>query len=135
MAVAAVTGAAASLQLAPATAQPPPPPGVLHNITYIARVDGVAPGAQAMFVINDNEVSSANLGSVPGTTFEANAVLTDPNRAGMQVSIYWPYSANVHCEIDVDDNVTTKVDQFVTPTHSSTDPMNGVLPCGAPLPV
>jgi hypothetical protein len=130
MAITALTGVAVSLQLTPATAQPPP----LHNITYIARVDGVAPDAQAMFVINDDEVSTANLGSVPGTPFEANAVLSDPNRAGMQVSIAWPYSAKVHCEIDVDGNVATQVDQFVKPTANSTDPMNGVLACGAPIP-
>ncbi|MBO0863745.1 MAG: hypothetical protein J2P16_01560 [Mycobacterium sp.] len=130
MAIAALTVAAVSSQLTPAAAQPPP----LHNITYLARVDGVAPNAQAMFVINDNEVSSASLGSVPGTTFEANAVLSDPNRAGMQVSIAWPYSAKVHCEIDVDGNVATQVDQLVKPTMNSTDPMNGVLACGAPIP-
>jgi hypothetical protein len=42
--------------------------------------------------------------------------------------------ANVHCEIEVDDNVATQVDQFVRPNAGSTDPMNGVLPCGASLP-
>lgn len=129
MAVAALTGAAVSSQLAPATAH-----AELHNITYIARVDGVAPNAQARFVINDDQISTTSLSPVPGNSFEANAVLADPNKAGMQVSIGWPYSANVHCEIDVDNNVAIQVDQFVKPTRNSTDPMNGVLACGAPLP-
>jgi hypothetical protein len=40
----------------------------------------------------------------------------------------------LHCEIDVDDNVATQVDQVVRPAPGSTDPMNGVLACGAPLP-
>ena len=52
----------------------------------------------------------------------------------MQVSVRWPYAANVHCEIDVDDHVATQIDHFVQPTPETTDPMNGVLPCGAPLP-
>jgi hypothetical protein len=33
----------------------------------------------------------------------------------------------------VDDNVATQVDHFVQPAAGRTDPMNGVLPCGAPL--
>ncbi|MGH3636169.1 hypothetical protein [Mycobacterium sp.] len=129
LAVAALTGAAATSQLTPVTAH-----ADLHNITYIARIDGVAPGGQAIFLVHDNETTSASLGSTPGNTFQANTVLADPAKAGMQVSIKWPYSASVHCEIDVDDNVAVQVDQLVKPTSGNTDPMNGVLPCGAPLP-
>jgi hypothetical protein len=105
----------------------------LHNVTYIARIDGVAPGSQATFMINDTQTNTASLSSVPGNAFQANAVLADPQKAGMQIALHWPYSANVHCEIDVDDNVAAQVDQFVRPAPGSTDPMNGVLPCGAPL--
>jgi hypothetical protein len=76
----------------------------------------------------------AGLSSMPGNGFEASAVLADPHQAGMQVSIRWPSAAKVHCEVDVDDNVATQVDQFVQPAAGSTDPTNGVLPCGAPLP-
>jgi hypothetical protein len=129
IAIAALTGAPVSSQLTPATAR-----AELHNITYIARIDGVAPGSQATFVTNTNQTNTAQLSSMPGNAFQANAVLADPNQAGMQVSIRWPYAANVHCEIDVDDNVAAQVDQFVRPVPGSTDPMNGVLPCGAPLP-
>lgn len=129
IATAALTGAAVSSQLTPATAL-----AELHNITYIARIDGVAPGSQATFVTNTNQTNTAQLSSMPGNAFEANAVLADPNQAGMQVSVRWPYAANVHCEIDVDDNVATQVDQFVRPVPGGTAPMNGVLPCGAPLP-
>jgi hypothetical protein len=128
-AVAALTVGAISAQLTPATAQ-----ADLHNITYIARVEGVAPGSQATFVTNANQTNTAPLGSLPGNAFQASAVLADPHQAGMQVSIRWPYSAKVHCEIDVDDNVATQVDQVVSPVPGSTDPMNGVLQCGAPLP-
>ena len=129
IAIAALTGAAVSSQLTPAPAR-----ADLHNITYIARVDGVAPGSQATFVTNSNQTNSAQLGAMPGNAFEADAVLSDPKQAGMQVSVRWPYAAKVHCEIDVDGNVATQVDQFVQPAPGSADPMNGVLPCGAPLP-
>jgi hypothetical protein len=128
-AIAALTAAAVSAQLTPATAR-----ADLHNITYIARVDGVAPGSQATFVTNDNQTSTAQLSTVPGNAFQANTVLADPHQAGMQVSVRWPYSANVHCEIDVDDSVATQVDQLVRPVPGSTDPMNVALACGAPLP-
>jgi cytochrome P450 len=59
--------------------------------------------------------------------------LADPQKAGMQILLHWPYSANVHCEIDVDDHVFAQVDQFVRPAPPNTDPMNGVLQCGARL--
>lgn len=120
---------AVSAQLTPAVAR-----ADLHNITYVARVEGVAPGSQATFVTSDNQTNTAALSTVAGNAFQANAVLADPHRAGMQVAVRWPYSANVHCEIDVDGNVAVQVDQLVHPAPGSTDPMNGVLPCGAPLP-
>jgi hypothetical protein len=104
----------------------------LHNVTYVARVDGVAPGSQATFLIHDNETSSAELSAIPGNAFEANTVLADPNKAGMQVSIPWPYAANVHCEIDVDDNVATQVDRSVGLALGNNDP-NRTVSCGAPL--
>jgi hypothetical protein len=129
IAIVALVSAATSAQLTPATAR-----ADLHNITYIARVDGVAPGSQATFVTNTNQTNTAPLSTMPGNAFQADAVLADPNQAGMRVSVRWPYAANVHCEIDVDDRVATQVDHFVQPAPGSTDPMNGVLPCGAPLP-
>jgi len=128
-AIAAAAVVAVGAQLTPAVAR-----ADLHNITYIARVEGVAPGSQATFVTNDNQTSTAALSTVLGNAFQANAVLADPHRAGMQVAVQLPYSANVHCEIDVDDNVAVQVDQVVHPAPGSTDPMTGALPCGAPLP-
>lgn len=128
IAIAALTGVAFSSQLTPATAR-----ADLHNITYIARVYGVAPGSQATFLINDNQTNTAPLGAVSGNAVEANEVLSDPNRAGMQVSVPWPYSGNVHCEIDVDGNVATQIDRFVALTVANNDP-NRVVSCGAPLP-
>ncbi len=127
--IAALPAVVVGAQLAPATAA-----ADLHNVTYIARVDGVAPGSTATFLINDNQTSSTNLSTLPGNSFEANTVLADPSKAGLQVAVHFPYSANVHCEIDVDDNVATQQDQMVKPAPNNNDPTNGVLACGAPLP-
>ncbi|SPM27286.1 hypothetical protein [Mycobacterium terramassiliense] len=124
--IAALTVIAAGSQLSPATAR-----ADLHNITYRARIDALTTGSQAVFVINGNRTNSTNLPSMPGNVFEANTVLPDPQQAGMQIVLHFPYSANVHCEIDVDDNVFTQLDQFVRPTPGNSDPKNGVLQCGA----
>ena len=53
----------------------------------------------------------------------------------MQVSIQWPYSANLHCEILVDDTIVAQADQFIRPrlTPADDDPDYGKLLCGAPL--
>lgn len=71
---------------------------------------------------------------MPGNVFEADTVLPDPQQAGMRIVLRWPYSANVHCEIDVDDNVFVQVDQVVRPAPGNPGPNNGALQCGAPLP-
>lgn len=107
----------------------------LHNVTYRARVDGLARGASITYKINDSQVQSANPTMLPGRTFEANTVLADPQQAGMQVSIQWPYSANLHCEILVDDATTAQANQFIAPrlTPANDDPNYGVLSCGAPV--
>jgi hypothetical protein len=129
MPVAALTVIAAGSQLSPATAR-----ADLHNITYRARIDGVTTGSQATFVINGGQTNTTGLGSLPGNVFEANTVLPDPGQAGMRIVLHFPYSANVHCEIDVDDRVFVQVDQMVRPVLGNSDPMNGVLQCGAPVP-
>ena len=109
-------------------------PQELHNVTYRARIDGVSRGALVTYKINDTAVQTANPTMLPGRTFEANSVLADPHQAGMQVSIQWPYSANLHCEILVDDATTAQADQFIGPrlTPAHNDPNYGVLQCGAP---
>lgn len=129
MPIAALTVIAAGAQLSPAIAR-----ADLHNITYRARVDGVTTGSQATFVINGGQTNTAALSSMPGNAFEADTVLPDPQQAGMRVVVHFPYSANVHCEIDVDENVFVQSDQLVRPVAGSADPMNGALQCGAPLP-
>lgn len=148
--------AAAALVLAcawtmPATARaddPPVEPGpdpviapteagdqVLHNITYRARIDGVSRGALITYKLSDSQVQSENPTMVPGRVFEAQTVLDDANLAGMQVSVQWPYSANLHCEILVDDAIVAQADQFIKPrlTPADDDPDYGKLMCGAPL--
>jgi hypothetical protein len=157
-----MTGAAAtvlllSAQLTPATsfADPavPPGPGATeqsadtpspapdaapdfgpgpYNVVYRARVDGVSRGATISYAMADDQVNTANPTMVPGRTFEATGVVTQTQDAGMQVSIQWPYSASLHCEILVNDQIIAEADQFVAPrlTPQHNDPGYGVLSCG-----
>jgi hypothetical protein len=127
IAAVAVIGAGAQLNPAMAGAD-------LHNITYRARIDGVTTGSQATFVTNGGQTNTAGLSSMPGNAFEADTVLPDPQQAGMRIVVRFPYSASVHCEIDVDDSVFVQVDQMVRPVAGNSDPNNGALQCGAPLP-
>ena len=90
-------------------------------------------GSQATFVMQGGQTNSAPLSTLPGRAFEANTVLDDPQKAGMRIVLRWPYSGNVHCEIDVDDQVFSQVDQRVAPVHGNGDPLNGVLQCGTPI--
>lgn len=126
--LAAVTVIAAGSQSTPATAH-----ADLHNITYRARIDALTTGSQATFVINGGQTNTTNLPSVPGNVFEANTVLDDPEQAGMRIVLHFPYSANVHCEIDVDEHVFVQVDQMVRPVPGNANPNNGALQCGAPI--
>ncbi len=107
----------------------------LHNVTYRARIDGVARGAVISYRLSDTEINSADPTMLPGRVFEATAVVSDPQLAGMTVAIDWPYSANLHCEILVDDQLVAQADQFVAPrlTRVTDDPYYGTLQCGAPL--
>lgn len=104
----------------------------LHNVTYIARIDGLAPGSTVTFRVNGTETNTAPLSALPGNTFEAHTVLADPDEAGLRVSIPWPYSVNVHCEVSVDDVVTAKTDRMVSALAANSDSSNGTLVCGAP---
>ena len=106
-----------------------------HNVTYRARVDGIARGALITYRISNTQVNSANPTMLPGRTFETTAVLTDEKEAGMRISIQWPYSANLHCEILVDDQLVAQASQFISPrlTPAKDDPDFGALNCGAPL--
>ncbi|MFN0142283.1 MAG: hypothetical protein ACKVP6_02390 [Mycobacterium sp.] len=106
-----------------------------HNITYRARITGLARGALIGFRISDTQVNNANPTMLPGRTFEATGILTDPKEAGMRISIQWPYSANLHCEILVDDEILIQADQFIAPrlTPAKDDADYGAMNCGAPL--
>ena len=103
-----------------------------HNVVYRARVDGVSRGASITYKLSDSEFNTADPTMVPGRTFESTGVVSDPQLAGMQVSIQWPYSASLHCEILVDDQIVAQADQFVAPrfTPQRNDPGYGVLSCG-----
>jgi hypothetical protein len=96
-------------------------------------VDGVSRGAIISYVMAGNQINTASPTMVPGRVFESNAVLDDAHAAGMQVSIRWPYSASLHCEIQVNDQITAQADQFVAPRllPQENDPGYGVLSCGA----
>jgi len=108
---------------------------VLHNVTYRARIDGLARGALISYRISDTQVSSADPTMLPGRTFETTAVLSDPKEAGMRISIQWPYSANLVCEILVDDQTVAAASEFIGPrlTPARNDPDYGAMTCGAPL--
>ncbi|HEU0189975.1 MAG TPA: hypothetical protein VFR17_01710 [Mycobacterium sp.] len=106
----------------------------LHNVTYIARVDAIAGGTVVTFLLHDNQTTSGDMDVLAFTNFEAHTVLADPSKAGMQVRLRWPNSANVHCEIDVDGISAVKVDRFINTWANTSDPLSGVLQCGAPLP-
>ncbi len=118
---------------------PPPESGLPdlgpgpYNVTYRARVSGVSRGATISYKISDVEVNTANPTMVPGRTFEATGVVDHADLAGMQVSIQWPYSASLHCEILVNDQIIAQADQFVAPrlTPQHQDPGYGVLSCGS----
>lgn len=132
-AAAAVAAVALGLLAAPEAVADDPPQQ--HNITYRARVDGIARGALISYRISDTQVNSANPTMLPGRTFETTAVLTDPKEAGMRISIQWPYSANLHCEILVDEQLVVQADQFISPRllPARDDPDFGAMTCGAPL--
>lgn len=127
--IAAMAMLAAGAQVIPAPAR-----ADLQNITYRARIDALTTGSQAFFVINGGQTSNTGLPSMPGNVFEANTVLPDPQQASLRIVLRYPYSANVHCEIDVDDHVFTQADQMVRTAPGTADPNNGALQCGAPLP-
>jgi hypothetical protein len=103
-----------------------------YNVVYRARVDGVSRGATISYAIADDQVNTANPTMVPGRTFEATGVVSETQKAGMQVSIQWPYSASLHCEILANDQIIAEADQFVAPrfTPQHDDPGYGVLSCG-----
>ncbi len=134
LASALLAGPASIMVAGPARADEPPEDGQ-HNVTYRARVDGLARGAVITYRISDTQVNSADPTMLPGRTFETTAVLSDPKEAGMRISIQWPYSANLHCEILVDDQIMVQADQFVSPrvVPARDDPDYGAMNCGAPL--
>ncbi len=131
---AATVGALVALAsvLAPASASADE---IQHNITYRARVDGLARGAEIYYRISDVQANSANPTMLPGRVFETTGILSDPKTAGMRISIEWPYSANLTCEILVDDQLVTQASQFISPrlTPVRNDPDYGAMNCGAPL--
>ncbi|MEZ0339574.1 hypothetical protein ACAG25_06270 [Mycobacterium sp. pV006] len=110
-------------------------PEVLHNITYRARVDGVSRGATISYEAEGDKIQIANPTMVPGRVFEANTVLPASEVANVRVSIDWPYSANLHCEILVDDQLVAQADDFIAPRvlPQRDDPDYGALTCEAPV--
>ena len=128
--------ALADPEVPPATeVAPPPDQELLHNIIYRARVDGVSRGATITYAAEGDQAQTANPTMVPGRIFEANTVLPASQLATMRVSIEWPYSANLHCEILVDDAVVAQADDFIAPriTPNRDDPDYGALTCEAPV--
>ena len=77
----------------------------------------------------------ANPTMVPGRVFEVNTVLPASKVATMRLSVEWPYSANLHCEILVDDAVVAQADDFIAPRvlPQREDPDYGALTCEVPV--
>jgi hypothetical protein len=146
IAAAALATVVGGSQLTPASAladpEGPPQPNpaaqsneVLHNITYRARVDGVSRGATVSYAAEGDQTQTANPTMVPGRVFEVNTVLGASKQADMRVSIEWPYSANLTCEILVDDALVAKAEDFIAPRvlPVKDDPDYGALTCQAPV--
>ncbi len=125
----------------PETTQPAPDPAatadqeLLHNIVYRARVDGVSRGAMITYAAEGDQVQTADPTMVPGRTFEANTVLPASQRANIRLSVEWPYSANLRCEILVDDALVAQAEDFIAPriTPNRDDPDYGAITCEAPV--
>jgi hypothetical protein len=130
-------------QLSPAVAVadpevPPQPavqetPQVLRNIVYRARIDGVSRGATITYSAEGDQTQTANPTMVPGRVFEVNTVLPETDVATMKVSVQWPYSANLHCEILIDDQIVAQADDFVAPRFLPQDPDYAALTCESPV--
>lgn len=144
MVVGAAVVALAGMQVLPATAsaQPDPQPEVeaqapelLHNVTYRVRVDGVSRGATITYRGEGDQLQSARPTMVPGRIFEVMTVLPASGMANLRLSVDWPYSANLHCEILVDDALVAQADDFIAPRvlPQRDDPDYGALTCEAPV--
>ncbi len=133
--LAPVTATAEPEPLPPAPTPPAPEQGLLANITYRARIDGVSRGATITYAAEGNQQQTANPTMIPGRIFEAQTVLPESATATMRVSIQWPYSANLHCEILVNDAVVAQADDFISPRALPVkdDPDYGALTCEAPV--
>lgn len=140
---AAATAVIGGFQLSPAVALadpevPPQPvaqdsPQVLRNVVYRARIDGVSRGATITYSAENEQTLTANPTMVPGRVFEVNTVLPETGVATMRVSVQWPYSANLHCEVLVDDQIVAQADDFVAPRFLPQDPDYATLTCEAPV--
>ncbi|MCK0173295.1 MULTISPECIES: hypothetical protein [Mycobacteriaceae] len=128
----AVAAADPELQPEPAV-DATPAPEVLHNVVYRARIDGVSRGATIVYAAENDQTLTANPTMVPGRVFEVNTVLPATEVASMKVSVQWPYSANLHCEVLVDDQLVAQADDFVAPRFLPQDPDYAVLTCEAPV--
>jgi hypothetical protein len=109
--------------------------GELHNVVYRARVDGVSRGVTITYAAEGDQTQTANPTMVPGRIFEVNTVLPATGTADMRISIEWPYSANLTCEILVDDALVSKAENFIAPRvlPVKDDPDYGALTCEAPV--
>ncbi|MBB4856108.1 hypothetical protein HNP40_003522 [Mycobacteroides chelonae] len=103
----------------------------LHNISYIARVDGLGRGISVTFKTDpvDRRTEQPRLG--PGETWEVNLVMDDPQQAGMTVRVLPPYGVGLHCEVRVDDVVVDSQDLAVPPALGIFNgPINDSVTCG-----
>jgi hypothetical protein len=95
----------------------------------------VSRGATITYAAEGDQTQTANPTMIPGRVFEANTVLPESGTANMRISIEWPYSANLTCEILVDDALVAKAENFIAPRvlPVNDDPDYGALTCEAPV--
>lgn len=103
----------------------------LHNISYIARVDGLGRGISVTFKNRSGGSTHRATSSRPGESWEVNLVMEDPQQAGMTVRVLPPYGVGLHCEIQVDDVVVDSQDLTVPPALGIFNgPVNDTVTCG-----
>jgi hypothetical protein len=124
-------GAAGTAAITLALLAAPASAAELHNISYIARVDGLGRGISVTFKTDPVERRTEQPRLSPGETWEVDLVMDDAQQAGMSVRVLPPYGVGLHCEVQVDDVVVDSQDLTVPPALGIFNgPVNDTVTCG-----
>lgn len=109
----------------------PPAAAELHNISYIAWVDGIGRGISVTFKTDPVSRDTQTPRVAPGEHWEINQVMEEPEQAGMAVRVLPPYGVELHCEIQVDDVVTDTQSRTIPPALGIFNgPVDDTVTCG-----